>query len=142
MKKNYWIKRAMTTMLAIVLLSVLSINALAYEAIDTTVAPRWVSIYNIDLDMAFSDGVGTVSAAATKKSTSNLIEGTLYLYKCVNGEWVYMGEWYKSKTVGTLGISGDFVCESGITYKSIFVVSAYTSGVPETETVEYCKTCP
>ena len=130
------------TMLAIALLSVLTVNTLAHEEINTMVTPRWISIYNIDLDMAFSDGVGTVSAAATKKSTSNLIEGTLYLYKSVNGEWIYLNEWYKSKSIGTLGISGDFVCDSGVTYKGVFVVTAYTAGVPETEIVEYCKTCP
>lgn len=51
-------------------------------------------------------------------------------------------EWYNSKTRGTLGVEGTFPCESGATYKTVFVVTAYIDGVPETETVDYIKVCP
>ena len=79
---------------------------------------------------------------ASKQANATLIEGTLYLYKQVNGRWVYIGEWYKSKAVGTLGISEYFVAESGVTYKAVFTVTAYAGSVAESETVEYIETCP
>ena len=142
MKVNYFKKSALATMLIVIMLCSLSVNVSAYEGSDTTITPRWVSIYNINLDMAFDEQGGTVTGVATKKSGASLIEGTLYLYKLVNGEWVYIDEWYKSKAIGTLGISGDFISESGVTYKGVFTVTAYTNGVPETETVEYTETCP
>ena len=142
MKVNYFKKSMLVVMLLVALLCSFCVNVSAYEDSKTTITPRWVSIYSINLDMAFDEEGGTVAAVATKKSGASLIEGTLYLYKLVNGEWVYMGEWYRSKAIGTLGISGDFVSESGVTYKGVFTVTAYTNGVPETETVEYSKTCP
>ena len=142
MKVTYFKKSVLAMMLIIMLLCSLSVNISAYEGSEATVTPRWVSIYSINLTMAFDEEGGTVTAVATKKSGASLIEGTLYLYKLVNGEWVYIDEWYKSKAIGTLGISGDFVSESGVTYKGVFTVTAYTNGVPETETVEYTETCP
>ena len=142
MKVSCFKKSALAMMLLVVLLCSFFVNVSASERSETTVTPRWVSIYSINLNMAFDEYSGVVTAVATKKSGASLIEGTLYLYKLVNGEWVYMNEWYKSKAIGTLGVSGDFISESGVTYKGVFTVTAYTNGVPETETVEYTKTCP
>ena len=142
MKVNCFKKSVLAMMLFVVLLCSLSVNVSAYADSGTTITPRWVSIYSINLDMAFDEEGGTVAAIATKKSGASLIEGTLYLYKLVDGEWVYIDEWYRSKAIGTLGVSGDFVSESGVTYKGVFTVTAYTNGVPETETVEYTETCP
>lgn len=135
-------KRSLVVVL--VLMMIMSCTAVRiFAASDApTIQPRWTSIHHMDLDMSFSGRDGNVSAAASKQSTANLIEGTLYLYKLVDDEWVYMDEWYKSKAIGTLGISGDFVCESGVTYKGVFTVTAYTNGVAETETIEYSETCP
>ena len=142
MKVNCFKKSVLVMILLVALLCSFCVNVSAYEGSKTTITPRWVSIYSINLDMAFDEEGGTVAAVATKKSGASLIEGTLYLYKLVNGEWVYMDEWYRSKAIGTLGISGDCVSESGVTYKGVFTVTAYANGVPETETVEYTKTCP
>lgn len=142
MKVSGFKKSVLAMMLLVVLLCSFCVNVSAYEGSEITITPRWVSIYSIDLDLAFDDEGGTVAAIATKKSDASLIEGRLYLYKLVNGEWVYIDEWYKSKAIGTLGISGNFISESGVTYKGVFTVTAYTNGVPEMETVEYTETCP
>jgi len=140
---NKKIKKIVALISLVLLMSVcFSINSFAYNDSDQYVTPRWVSIYNIDIAMSFHEGVGNISATASKQSTSNLIEGTLYMYELVDGEREYMGEWYKSKAIGSLGISVDFACESGVTYIAVFTVTAYTNGVPETETVEYSRTCP
>ena len=113
-----------------------------YAANDTPIIqPRWTSIHHMEVGMSFSGSDGNASGIASKQSTADLIEGTLYVYQLVDDEWEYMGEWYKSKAVGSLGISGDFVCVSGVTYKAVFTVTAYTDGVPETHTIEYTETC-
>lgn len=138
-KKN--VKRVTSAFLSAVMLlgclmSVCAVNAGAATAI-------WAGIYTIDLGMAFDGDVGTACGIASKQSKASMIEGTLYVYMLVNDEdWVYIDEWYNSKTRGTLGVEGTFPCESGSTYKTVFVVTAYIDGVPETETVDYIKVCP
>jgi hypothetical protein len=92
--------------------------------------------------MSFDGNDGNVSGLASKQSTATTIEGTIYLYKLVDNDWVYVNEWYKGHPRGTLAISGDFACESGVTYKAVFVVTAYTDNIPESETVEYIEQCP
>lgn len=141
MMKKKSIKRVTSAFLSAVMLlgclmSVCAVNAGAATA-------RWVGIFSIDVVMGFDGDVGTVSGVARKQTTASMIEGTLYVYMLVNDEdWVYIDEWYNSKTRGTLGVEGTFPCESGATYKVVFVVTAYTDGVPETETVERIKVCP
>ena len=123
-------------------LTLFSVNAFAAEAEQSSISPRWVSIFNIDLSLGFDGDIGCVAGSASKMSTASRIEGTLYVYEKVNGDWVYIDSAYKSKSVGSLGIGIDFDAESGVEYKAVFVVTAYTNGVPETETVENIKTCP
>ena len=135
-------KAIITVLLAAVLLCSLPASVLAVSNDAPTVSPRWVSIYTIDLDMAFVDGEGTAVGTARKKSTATFIEGSLFMYKLVDGEWVFIYAWYGNKAVGTLSVSGYFACESGVTYKAIFEVTAYTNSESERETVEYIETCP
>ncbi|MBQ7294548.1 MAG: hypothetical protein IJW79_12535 [Clostridia bacterium] len=123
-------------------LMMFSVNAFAIEEEQSSVTPRWVSIFDIDLTMGFDGDIGNVTGSASKMSTASMIEGTLYLYEKINGQWVYVDEGYKSKTVGGIGISIDFDAVSGREYKAEFVVTAYTDGVGETETVYNYKTCP
>jgi hypothetical protein len=141
MMKAAQLKRTITFFLVLVMvgLSVVSIGA---EAPAPAVTPRWTSISHISLDMAFNDeNVGTATGTARKKTGASMIEGTIYVYELVDDEWVYIDEAYGSKSVGSLGVYVTFPCESGVTYKTVFTVTAYTNGVGETETVEYVKVC-
>lgn len=138
MKKRFL--RVFVCLLASLML--FSVNVFAAEVEQTSVSPRWVSIFNIDLTLTFHGDIGCVTGSASKKAGASMIEGTLYMYEKVDGEWVCINEEYKSKAVGSLGISFEFDVESGVEYKAVFVVTAYTNGVPETETVENIKTCP
>ena len=138
MKKSFL--KILVCLLAALML--FSVNVFAVEEEQSSVSPRWVSIFDIDLTMGFSGDMGSVTGSASKKSTASKIEGTLYLYEKINGNWEYVDEIYKSKTIGTLGMSIDFDAVSGREYKAEFVVTAYTNGVAETETVYNYKTCP
>ena len=92
--------------------------------------------------MTFDGNEGIVTGVARKQATASKIEGTVYVYKLVGNDWIYVDEWYNSKTRGTLAVEGTFYCESGVTYKAVFVVTAYTGTTPETETVEDIRQCP
>lgn len=139
MQKRKNLKPISVMLTLVILVGVLqNIGALTCNA----VTPRWVSINAIELNMSFDGSYGNALGTASKQSTATSIEGTLTLYKLVDDDWVYMDEWYNSKTRGTLAVTGDFTCESGVTYKAVFVVTVYTGTTAETETVEHIDECP
>lgn len=133
-QKNYF-RNVVSLILTLVLIASFAVNIKA-------ATPRWANIHSISLVITFDGSNGNASGVAIKQSTETKIEGTLYLYELIDDDWEYIDEWYNSKTRGTLGVSGDFTCESGVTYKAVFVVTAYTGTTSETETVEYIDTCP
>lgn len=134
------LKKSASALLTVAIFVYFSLCLFAFSA--NAVTPRWASILSIEVSMGFDGEDGTVSGIARKKSTATRIEGTVYLYELDGSEWIYVGQWYNSKSLGTLAVSGTFACESGTTYKAVFVVTAYTGSTPETETVEYIEQCP
>ena len=141
MKKNNAIKAIISLSLAIIMLCSIPIPAFAAESEETTVTPRWTSIATMDVEMAFVGNEGDTVGTARKQSTASHIVGTLYLYKKVGSSWVYMDEVSGSKSVGTLSLSIDFVCEKGVQYKAVLTVVAYTNDIGESETISYIETC-
>lgn len=141
MKRNNIIKSVISLSLVLIMFYSLAVPAFAAQEEDTTVQPRWTSIATMDLDMSFVGSQGNVAATARKQSTASHIVGTLYLYKWNGSYYEYMDEVSGSKTVGTLGLTIDFVCEPGVQYKGVLSVVAYTNGVGESETITYYKTC-
>ena len=141
MKRNNVIKAIISLTLSFVMICSLTAPAFAAQPEDTTVQPRWTSIATMDLCMSFVGSDGNVSASARKQSTASHIVGTLYLYKWNGSYYEYMDEVSGSKTVGTLALSIDFVCEKGVQYKGVLTVVAYTDNIGECESVYYCETC-
>ena len=119
-----------------------SVNTFAAKEEQDVVSPQWESIFDIDLSMGFDGNIGCVAGSTSKKPTASMIEATLFVFEKINGNWYYVDEVYDSKTVGGLGMGFDFDAVSGREYWAYFVVTAYTDGVGETETVELFKTCP
>lgn len=140
MLKKKSIKRVVTICLtAVILFGCLS----SISVVNAIVAPyRWTAILSIDINMTFDGNTGDVLGIARKQTSASKIEGTVYVYKLVGDEWIYIDEWYDSKTRGTLAVGDTFPCESGVTYKAVFVVTAYVGTTSETETVEYIEICP
>ena len=141
MKRNNVIKGIISLSLAIIMICSLTVPVFAAQPEDTTVQPRWTSIANMSVDITFVGSSGNVSAVARKQSTASHIVGTLYLYKWNGSTYEYMTEVSGYKTVGTLGLSIDFVCEKGVQYKGVLTVVAYTNNIGELETIYYCETC-
>lgn len=137
-KKNF--KKIVSALLAGMLL--FSCSACLFVTNAGAVTPRWVSILSMEVNIVFDGNEGEVLGIASKQSTASKIEGTVYLYKLVGDDWIYVDECYNIKTRGTLAVRDTFTCESGVTYKAVFVVTAYTGTTSETETVEYIDQCP
>lgn len=127
--------------MSIIMLCSLSVSAIATSEEGAKVQPRWTSIFTMDVLIAFDGNEGSASATARKHATASHIVGSLYLYKWNGTSYEYMDDIWGSKSVGTLGLNIDFTGESGVQYKAVFVVVAYTDGVGETETITYYKTC-
>ena len=134
------IKKVVPVCLAAILLCSFSVYLFATSVSAATM--RWASILSMEVVMTFDGNEGIVTGVASKQATASKIEGTVYIYKLVGDDWIYVDEGYNSKTRGTLAVEGTFYCESGVTYKAVFVVTAYTGTTPETETVEDIRQCP
>lgn len=132
-----------TLILALALCAGVSVSAFAAANETTYVQPRWASIGSVSHDMTFSAaGNGNAYAIAKKQSTATSISATLTVYKKVGSSYVYIDSVSGTKTIGSVGLSIDFPCTSGTTYKSVLKVTAYTGSTPESETFEVIKTCP
>lgn len=131
-------KITITLLLVLAMIVPATVGALA--ASSQKVQPRWTSIFSIELDMTFDGVEGNATGVARKQSTATNIEGTMTVYKLVNGSWVFVADGYAQKSFGTLIVSVDFYAEEGVTYKQVFEVTAYTGNDAETETVEYTET--
>ena len=143
MKKTKLLKKIMTVIsLVMVIVTLSSVSAFAALPKDETVEPLWDSILHMEVIIGFDEGVGTASGLASRQSTASFMEGTVTVYKKVNNQWVYVDEAYNSRSRVTLPVAVEFDAESGVTYKAVFTVTAYTNNVPETETIESIRTCP
>lgn len=141
MKRNNLIKTIISLSLVVLMVCSSSVHIFAAQIPEETVSPRWTSIANMHVDMTFVNGQGNASGTAMKQSTAEEIVGTLYLYKWNGSYYEYMDEVSGYKTVGTLGLSIDFVAEVGVQYKAVLEVVAYTDGHGEYEAITYYETC-
>lgn len=141
MKRNKILKAIISLALSILMICSLTIPVFAAQKEEDTAQPRWTSISYMNVNMSFVGNHGNVVGSARKQSTASHIVGTLYLYKWNGSFYEYMDELSGSKTVGTLGLSIDFVCEKGVQYKGVLTVVAYTNNEGEYESIYYCETC-
>ncbi len=126
-------------LISVILLSIFVFPCFA--AVPPTITPLWDNISDIDLVISFYGNEGNARGTLTKQSGVTSVEGTVTVYKLVGSDWVYVDSAYKS-TTRTLGISVDFVAESGAQYKAVFEATAYRGDVGESHTITKYKTCP
>lgn len=141
MKRNNLIKAIISLSLIVIMVCSSSLQIFAAQIPEETVSPQWTSILNMHVDMSFVGTQGNATGVARKQSTAESIVGTLYLYKWNGTTYEYMDEVSGFKTVGSLGLSIDFVAEVGVQYLAMLTVVAYTDGHGEQETIEYLETC-
>lgn len=132
-----------TLILAIVLCVGASVSTFAAAVETASIQPRWTSIGSVSHDTTFSEtGNGNTYAIARKQSTATSIEATLTLYKKIGSSYYFVDSVSGSKTIGSVALSIDFPCTSGVTYKSVLMVTAYTGSDAESEMFEVIRTCP
>jgi hypothetical protein len=141
MKRNNLIKVIISLLISSAILGSFSVPVFATGNIENSVSPRWTSIATMEVDIGFLGNIGNTSATARKQASADYIIGTLFLYKWNGSRYEYMDEVSGKKTVGTLGLSIDFVAEVGVQYKAVLTVVAYTDNVGECETITYYETC-
>ena len=133
-------KQVLLSLTALLLCMLFIIPASA--AGDDGIMPLWDSIGDIVTEVSFdgSEGRFSVDVARLFGITTSL-EATLTLYKYVDGDWVYMDSISGSST-RSLSLYKTFEAESGVTYKAVAEVTAYSSAGAETATVDDIETCP
>ena len=141
MKFNNIIKVIKSLLLVLTMLCSLPISISAAQKEEITVTPMWDSIATMDIGITFVEGTGNASGTARKQADASHIVGTLGLYKWNGSRYEFITGVSGSKTVGTLSLSIDFPCETGVQYKAVLTVTAYTDGVGESETITFYRTC-
>lgn len=94
----------------------------------------------MEVNISFYGNEGNARGILIKQSGVTNVEGTVTVYKLIGSYWVYVNSAYKS-TTRTLGVSVDFIAESGVQYKAMFEGTAYRGDVGESHTVINYKTC-
>ena len=134
-------KKIIISLLAIIMLFSCSVNIFAALPQNNEIMPLWDNIAAVSTNFTFEGNEGTAAATATKYSYADSIEGTLYVYAWKNNDWQYVDSVYGSKSVGTLGLVIEFIGETGVQYKAVFIVTAHDGEYAETETFEHYETC-
>lgn len=105
-----------------------------------SIAPQWESIVNIKVDFIFSDSIATLTVTRRDQTVTKL-EGTLTVYKKVGNNWVYVTS-NSDTSARALAIDVEFAPVSGVTYKAVAEVTAYSSSGSEPATSSKTATCP
>ncbi len=142
MKVKNMFRRVLSILLALLMLCSVCVVGVSALQPEEGIMPLWDSIHYMDMTLTFCDGEGIVGASAARKPTASSIEGTITVYEYVDGEWEYVDSWYKKVTRGSLGMEVYFPAVSGVVYRAVFTVTAYTDNVPESHTTSTSKTCP
>lgn len=138
MKKT---KKLLTTAL-ICILCVLSLSVTAFAATaDNGVAPCYENISTAILDIGYSDGIGIVSATATRRIGTTKMIGVVDVYEQISGDnWELIGSWSKESTRASLAISIEFEAVQGKTYSAVYTLTAIDDTTVETDVLEVVKT--
>lgn len=104
------------------------------------IALQWESIVNIKVDFIFSDSIATLTVTRRDQTVTKL-EGTLTVYKKVGNNWVYVTS-NSDTSARALAIDVEFAPVSGVTYKAVAEVTAYSSSGSEPATSSKIATCP
>ena len=121
-------------------LSIVGVGARSIPS-DDAIMPLWDSIAVTTLDIDFDGNTSLVDGTARRQSTVTSIEGTVTVYY-YDGGWQYLDSWYGSTTRNSLAVGGEFDAVSGVQYKAVFEVTAYTGNTPESHEMVRTETCP
>lgn len=130
----------------LVILSVFLLALIPFSSQATNISeimPRWDGVGNVNTSLVFYGDEGEAIASIDRGNTVTSLEGTLTVYKYVNGEWICEDSLTKSTTRTTLSFMIVFDGISNVEYKMELVVTAYngTTVLEEITDTKYA-TCP
>lgn len=135
-------KKLISLFLVILMVSMFVVPSSAAVIPDETVMPCWNNISNVIVEVCFPNGNGTATVDVMRVyGVTTSISATLTLYKLVNGQWIYMDSTSGSST-RSLGLELYFDADSGVTYKAVADITAYSNTEVETESLSDIETCP
>ena len=134
-------KKIIVLLLAVIMIFSCTVNIFAALPKNNEIMPLWDNIASVTTNLGFDGNQGTAAVTARKYSNADLIEGTLYVYAWEDNDWQYVDSVYGSKTIGTLALAIEFIGETGVQYKAVFIVTAHDGEYAETETFEHYETC-
>ena len=137
----------MTTTKKATVLAILSVFLLvliqfsSYATNISGIMPRWNGVGNVNTSLAFYGDEGEAIASIDRGDTVTSLNGTLTVYKYVNGAWICVDSVTKSTTRATLSMMIVFDGISNVEYKMELVVTAYngTSVIEEITDVKYAR---
>lgn len=104
------------------------------------IAPCWSYMEAVDIEFNFFNSTANLLVERRSQVTTK-IEGTLTVYKKVGNRWVYVASNSDSST-RTLSVDVEFDAVSGVTYKAVAEVTAYSVSGSEPATNSKIATCP
>lgn len=134
-------KKIIVLLLAVIMLFSCTVNIFAALAPNNEIMPLWDNIASVSINLIINGNQGLAAISARKSPNADLIEGTLYVYAWEDNDWQYVDSVYGSKSVGTLGLAIEFIGETGVEYKAVFIVTAHDGEYAETDTFEDYETC-
>lgn len=104
------------------------------------IAPQWDYINNIVINFNFIKNKATVTVSRQTQATTKL-DATITIYKKVGNNWTYVTSNSGSNS-RSLCVEVEFDAVSGVTYKAVADVTAYSANGSETATESRIETCP
>lgn len=131
-----------TAKVSLVIIMILVVFSISSEALSYTITPYWANMNSITMDIYFS-GANSIASALVEKvgGVTTLLSGSLTLYRKSGTDWIYVSS-TSSASTRTLALTIGFSATSGVQYKSVLNVTAYSATGSESETVTKISTCP
>ena len=104
------------------------------------IAPCWSYMEAVDIEFNFFNSTANLLVERRSQVTTK-IEGTITVYKKVGNKWIYVASNSGSST-RTLSVDVEFDAVSGVTYKAVAEITAYSANGSEPGTSSKIATCP
>lgn len=124
-------KKAVISLLAIVLLVSSIALPIGASDTDTVIQPRWSNIDSIDCTLTVIDGVGHADCLSTAQFGSTSIQTDIYVYEYIGDEWVYITEKHDIKYKMVSGVSCTFPASGNRYYCAVYTFTVTKSGIDE-----------
>jgi hypothetical protein len=130
-KEEILMKKTMITLLAVVLLMGAVIVPVGAAMPEDTIQPLWTNTSSIDCTFNASNGIGYAESVAIGKIGATSVQTDIFVYKNVDGEWIYVTELHDIKYKHVSAVSCTFTAELGGYYRADYTFTVTRAGTQE-----------